>query len=537
MKAQAAIARTAQALGLRREQYADFCARVEPELNAHLRVHRFAAVPIIGLPTTPLAALTVCIDTSEGGDASATRAALARQTLRPAETREMSAEEALREASAPWLVIVRAGDVPSDSALEHFAQAAVLAPNAGLLTCDEDRLDRAGRRIDPRLRPGPSPDLMLARDDDPGLFALRRDLAAPFASCLVHGSAGRYELVLRLAGPDGAGHAHIPQILVHVKATPRPSRDANHAVVTSVLADRGSGTFAVEPASRGRRRIRRPLRSEPRVDVVVAFRDHAELLSRAALSVLELTSYERMTLRLIDNGSTDPAVPPLLNKLASDPRVLVRSDPRPFNFAALNNAAAAEGAGEMLVFLNNDTEVIEPDWIEVLAEEAQRADVGAVAPMMLYPDGTVQHVGAALGLHGYAGHPFAGLAVDATTAFGSPLDGTRNWLAVTAACMMVERRKFEAVGGFDERFVVAGNDVDLCLRLTERGWRSLCVPHTQLLHDESRSRGRHIDPGDFERSRVSYGGFRTIGDPFYHPALSLTRTDCTLRRRGEEVAQ
>jgi hypothetical protein len=105
----------------------------------------------------------------------------------------------------------------------------------------------------------------------------------------------------------------------------------------------------------------------------------------------------------------------------------------------------------------------------------------------------------------------------------------RNWLAVTAACMMVERAKLDAVGGFDESFVVAGNDVDLCLRLTARGHRSLCLPHVRLLHDESRSRGAYVDPGDFAASERSYGAFRTVGDPFYNPNLTLMRTDCSVR--------
>ncbi len=165
------------------------------------------------------------------------------------------------------------------------------------------------------------------------------------------------------------------------------------------------------------------------------------------------------------------------------------SDPRPFNFAALNNMAVSSLSADVLVFLNNDTAVINRDWLAVMLESV-RPDVGAVAPLLFYPDGAVQHAGAAIGLHGYAGHPFAGLSPDAATPFGRAIAGTRNWLAVTAACMMVERFKFVEVGSFDEGFVVGGNDVDLCLRLTAAGYRSLCVPRTALLHDESRSRGR-----------------------------------------------
>jgi GT2 family glycosyltransferase len=265
------------------------------------------------------------------------------------------------------------------------------------------------------------------------------------------------------------------------------------------------------------------------VEVIVCFRDNPSLLARSVDSLIARTDYERFTVTLVDNASEDAETEELIKRLCRHPRITVRRDDRPFNFAALNNAAARSSIADVFVFLNNDTEVTEPAWITTLLEEATRPEVGAVAPLLLYPDGTVQHVGAVLGLHGYAGHPFAGLSPSAGTPFGHADGGTRNWLAVTAACMMVDRGKFEAVGGFDESFVVAGNDVDLCLRLTRHGYRSLCVPRAVVRHDESRSRGSHIDPGDFAASERSYGAFRTVGDPFYNPNLTLRTTDCSIR--------
>jgi GT2 family glycosyltransferase len=317
-------------------------------------------------------------------------------------------------------------------------------------------------------------------------------------------------------------------VLCHRRGEPERDPAAERAAVAAVLGDGAS----VEDLGGGRRRVRRPV-PDASVDVILLFRDRPDLLRTAARSLLERSSHRRLRLVLVDNGSTDPEIAPLLEELAGDERVEVRHDGRDFNFAALNNAAAARSEADFLLFLNNDTEVLQEAWVEELLEEAQRPEVGAVAPLLLYRDGTVQHAGAALGMHEYAGHPFAGLDPDADTPFGSAADGTRNWLAVTAACMLIERRKFEEVRGFDERFVVAGNDVDLCLRLTAAGYRSLCVPHVRLRHDESRSRGAHIDPGDFERSERSYGEFRTIGDPFYNPNLTLKRTDCGLRRPDE----
>jgi GT2 family glycosyltransferase len=447
------------------ERFARFQTQVEPELAAVPRVHRFAQVPVVGDAGTETVAV--------GG---------------------------LEDADAPWVILADAALAPL--ARERFGQAAALAPDALVITCDEDVIDAAGRRSDPRVYPGPSPDTQRSGRAPLAALCVRRDAALEALREIPDGPARPWELLMRLAGPDGAGHAHVPVILAHRSAPPPPA-----------------AWTAPERAVRG----------EPLVDVVVLFKDKPDLLARCVDGVLNRTSWERLRLRLVDNGSTDAALDPLLARLAADPRVEIRRDDRPFNFAALNNAAVAGTDADALVFLNNDTDVLDGDWVQGLLAEAQRPEVGAVAPLLTYPDGTVQHAGAALGLHGYAGHPFAGLAPDAPTPFGTATDGTRNWLAVTAACMMVERAKFETVGGFDEGFVVGGNDVDLCLRLTAGGHRSLAVPHVELLHDESRSRGVYVDPGDFAASEASYGAFRTVGDPFYNPSLTLTDTTCSLR--------
>lgn len=477
---------------------------VEPVLGGQPRVHRFALPPVLGDPGLQARAVAV----HEGGDVPAAAAS-----------------------RAEWIVLVRPGDRLAPLALERLGQAAALAPDAAVLTCDDDLLAPDGTRIEPRFRPGPSPDRWLAVDDSGPLLCVRTEALRALPPSALDGDAAgwRHALALRLAGRDGAGHAHVPLLLCH-RGTPADAL-LPAAALEALLREQ-------EPAARVERvghvrRVRRPLAAEPTVEAIVPFRDRPELLERCVRSLLDRSTYQRLTVRLVDNGSERAETAALLATLARDPRVVVDRDERPFNYAALNNAAVARSSAQVVVFLNNDTEVIDAGWVEELLEEACRPEVGAVAPMLLFPDGTVQHAGAALGLHGYAGHPFAGLAPDEPTPFGRADEGVRNWLAVTAACMMVEREKLLAVAGFDESFVVAGNDVDLCLRLTARGHRSLCVTHVRLLHDESRSRGAYVDPGDFAQSERSYGAFRTVGDPFYNPSLTLTRSDCGVRTPEE----
>ena len=425
------------------------------------------------------------------------------------------------------MAVVRDGYRLLPEALERLGQAVKLAPGAAVITTDDERRPRWRGRTQPRLHPGPSPDAWLSTDPQFGVLAVAREKAL---AVLPEGGCPR-ELFLRLSGPEAAGHAHLPEVLCEGRA-PSDAESWRRAV-ESVLSEWEPGA-RVERAGAGLR-IRRPPRAEPAVEVVVCFRDRPELLERCVTSLLERSTYERLALRLVDNGSTESGTGALLDEYSGHPRVTIDHDPRPFNFSALNNAAAARSKAEVLVFLNNDTEVVAPGWIEALLEETLRPQVGAVAPLLTYPDGRVQHAGVAIGLHGWAGHPFAGLKPDEQTPFGTATGGTRNWMAVSAACLMVETRKFNEVGGFDEAFAVGGGDVDLCLRLTAAGHRSLCVPHVRLIHDESATReSSQVPPGDFEASRRSYGEFRTVGDPFYHPALTLRDTSCSLRAPDEQ---
>ena len=414
-----AVAGRLRARARQRSAYEDFVAEVEPGLTERPRVHRFAAAPVVGEPGLEPEALAVCVDPS-GGDVAATLFSLGRQSAGAAQVLECPLRQALTDSRAGWLAVVAAGDRLASRALERLGQAAALAPDAEVITCDEDVAGGDGRRREPRVHPGPSPDALVAGTIAPPVVLVAREAAL---AAVVDGEGGERELLGALAGPAGAGHAHLPQILLHRAA--RPARaEAN----------------ARSPA----------LAAEPAVEVIVCFRDRPDLLERCVRSVLEVSTYERLSLRLVDNDSRESTTARLLDRLDGDPRVSLTRDERPFNFAALNNRALAQSEADVVVLLNNDTEVQTADWVQELAAHALREEVGAVAPLLTYPDGRVQHAGAALGLYGYAGHPFAGLAPDRRTAFGAAADGPRNWLAVSAACLMVERRKLVTVGGFDE---------------------------------------------------------------------------------------
>ncbi len=274
--------------------------------------------------------------------------------------------------------------------------------------------------------------------------------------------------------------------------------------------------------------VRYAVTDDPMVSIIIPTRDRWSLLHQCLRSIEEKTRYSRYEILVLDNDSIEAETRRGLDALGRKWRVL--HCPGAFNFSALNNLGAREAKGEYLLFLNNDTEVIEPDWLSAMLEHAQRPEVGAVGARLHYPDGRIQHAGLVLGIGGVADHAFKGLPGDMFTYFALG-NVVRNVSAVTAACMMVPRRAFEQLGGFDEALQVALNDVDFCLRLRQKGYLIVYTPHALLYHHESGTRGRLHPPSDEERVWKAWGEMIRKGDPYYNPNLTLSRTDWGLADR------
>ncbi|MGH9093482.1 MAG: glycosyltransferase, partial [Acidimicrobiales bacterium] len=287
--------------------------------------------------------------------------------------------------------------------------------------------------------------------------------------------------------------------------------------------------------------VRRRVRGRPSVSAIVPFRDAAPLLRACVDSVLRTAGTAGgngsdgvdLDLVLVDNGSTEPETLTLLDRLDRRPDVTVRRDPRPFNWAALNNAAAEDARGDVLLFLNNDIEARRTGWLAALTAQALRDDVGAVGARLLYPGGRVQHAGVVLGLGGAAGHVLAGLPGDRPGYLGMAVL-TRDCSAVTGACLATRRGVFEALDGFDEDLGLDVNDIDYCLRARELGLEVLYEPLAELVHHESPSRGTSGSPKDQLRFLERWQDVVVAGDPYLN--RHLTRADCSaaLRRPGED---
>jgi GT2 family glycosyltransferase len=245
-----------------------------------------------------------------------------------------------------------------------------------------------------------------------------------------------------------------------------------------------------------------------------------DLLETCVNSILENTDYPSYEIVVVDNGSVKPETKDWFARRTARGDIRVIDAPVAFNWSHLNNLAAAQVDGDVLVFLNNDTEALDADWLQRLCENAMRPEVGVVGPLLLYPDRTIQHAGVIVGMGGWADHVFkAQEPAHAQMLYVSPVM-RRNVLAVTGACMAISRRTFDQLGGFDEAFIVCGSDVEICLRAFHGGLRNVYLPEARLIHHESKTRDpRAIPENDFVLSARAYSPYRENGDPYFNRNL------------------
>ncbi|MFI5350086.1 MAG: glycosyltransferase family 2 protein [Elusimicrobiota bacterium] len=463
------------------------------------------------------------------------RATLLESATPPAEAAALNA--ALRNFTGGFVAVLEPGDVLAPFALSSLSAASLARAEADLLYSDEDRISVDGkRRFDPHFKPDWSPDLLRSWNYVAGLAAIRKTLLESVGGFRAGYEGERhYDLILRVS-EKARSVAHVQKILLH-----RPGDEPAEAAAAD------AGTDAPTPGRRallehvarlgteadvlnlggGRYRVRYRLKAAPEVSIIIATKDKAAVLKVCVDSILKNTSYPNYRIRLIDNQSREPETLRYFDELRRDPRVDLLSFDEPFNYSKLVNFGAAQAGGEMLLLLNNDTEILAPGWIEALLEHAQRKSVGAVGCLLRYPgERRVQHAGVIVGLGGTAGHGHHLLPGDSAGYFGR-IQLVQNLSAVTAACLMTSREAFEEVGGFDARYSRALNDVDYCLRLRERGRLVVYTPYVDILHHESLSRGSDFTEegwpifkkalDDFEER---WGPLLKRGDPYYNPGLS-----------------
>ena len=371
--------------------------------------------------------------------------------------------------------------------------------NPDLVYSDEDKIAPDGRWMDPFFKPDRSPDTMMSLMFARQVMCVRRtmlDLAGGLRS--EFDGSQDYDLVLRIVEKTDR-ISHIPMVLYHWRIIASSvaadltaklhTGDASRRARAAALQRRGlRGAMEPVPQAPGQFRVNYEIRDAPLISIIIPTKNNGRVLIRCIYSIKGLSSYRNVEIIVMNNGSTDLAAAEALRQLAGEAGVSVISHDHPFNYSEINNVGVRHARGELLVFLNDDTEVLSADWLERMGGYAQLGHVGAVGAKLLYP-GTrkVQHVGI-VNLKDGPCHAFTNQDADSPGYFmRNILD--YNWIAVTGACLMIERKKFDSIGGFDERLPVAYNDVKLCFDLADAGLYVVACSAVELLHHESKSRG------------------------------------------------
>ncbi|VTR97657.1 glycosyltransferase family 2 protein [Tuwongella immobilis] len=451
---------------------------------------------------------------------------------------------AIGQATGEFVAMLDHDDTLAPFALYEIVSAINQVPDADVLYSDEDKLDSEGDRCEPLFKPDWSPETLRSLNYICHLFVLKRSLLLQLGGFRsAFNGAQDYDLILR-ATEKAKRIIHIPKVLyhwrMHSNSTAQNPESKQYAFEAGkrALADhlhrlKVAGTVLDGPLP-GLYHIDYALVQRPLVTVIIPNKDQVHFLRGAMASLFEAT-YANYEVIIVENGSKDPATWDYYATLEREPHIRILKWDKPFNYAAVNNFAVTHARGELLLFLNNDVRSISPTWLENLVKQAIQPGIGAVGAKLYFEDDTIQHAGVVLGIGGLAGHTHVHFPRQAP-GYANRLWYAQNYGCVTAACLMMPRQVFEKVGGFDEGYILAFNDVDLCVQVIEHHFRIVWTPDVELYHFESKTRGPEDTEEkvarfqrEFNLFHLKWGEFLAKGDPYFNPNLRLDRTDCLPR--------
>lgn len=451
---------------------------------------------------------------------------------------------ALASARGDWIALLDHDDRLHPLALYRVVEALQTQPNATLIYSDEDKINERGERFDPYFKSDYNRELMWAHNMISHLGCYRRQTLLDIGGFRVGFEGSQdYDLALRVIERSRSDQiVHVPRVLYHwraitgstaLSADQKPyAETAGRKALQEHLHRQGiEATVCAAPEVPTMNRVRPPLPSPlPLVSVLIPTRDRIDLLRLCIDTLRQKSTYPHLEIIVIDNGSEHEQSLAYFKALQAQGICVIRDD-RAFNYSALNNQAARMARGEYLCLMNNDIEIITPDWLEEMLAFAALPEVGAVGTRLWYPNGQgLQHAGVVIGLGGVAGHAHSKLGRHQPGYFGRAALHHR-LMAVTAACLLVRKQHFMAIDGLDERLAVAFNDVDFCLRLSQAGLACVYTPYAEMIHHESATRGDDMSGPKKERflSEVAFMQERwkdlLSNDPFYSPNLSLSHAD------------
>lgn len=457
--------------------------------------------------------------------------------------------ECYKMATGNYIALFDHDDLLHPCVLFAYMQA-ICEKDADYIYCDEATFkgNSINHMITLHFKPDFAPDNLLANNYICHFSVFSRELleSGELFRSQFDGSQD-HDMILRLTAK--AKHiVHVPRILYYWRShkgsvassidAKTYAIDAAKGAVADHLTELGYRNFEIESTRAFATifRIKYELTSRPLVSIIIPNKDHVDDLSRCVESIINLSTYDNYEIVIVENNSETAEIRTYYEEISRHPRVQVVEYKGDFNYSKINNFGVQYAKGEYLLLLNNDTEVITPDWMEELLMYAMRKDVGVVGAKLYYPDKTIQHAGIVIGLgaHRTAGHTHYRIP-EANVGYMGRLCYAQDVTAVTGACMMVSKALYEELGGLDESFTVALNDVDFCLRVREKGFLNIFTPFAELYHYESKSRGsdkkderalRYQQESD--RFRVKWADALAKGDPYYNPNFSLDHSDFTV---------
>ena len=448
--------------------------------------------------------------------------------------------EALKHATGDYIALLDHDDLLPLNCLYEVVKAINENPDVEFIYTDEDKITTMDKpRFDPHFKPDFAIDTLRSNNYICHFSVFRKDLMEKLGGeRSKYDGAQDYDIIIRMA-EIAKNIKHIPKILyhwrVHELSTAKAGGDAKPYAFEAgipVLQDHlkrvGLEGQVTHGATLGTYKIDYKVKGNPKVTILIPNYNEAKTLKTCINSVLKLTTYKNYEIVVIENNSTEDSIFKYYKELENEEKVKVIYYPdKGYNYAKIMNYGVKNTDGEYIVQLNNDTELITPDWLEKMLGMNQREDVGAVGVKLYYPDGTIQHAGTIIGVYGVAGHVFKGLYKN-THGYFARESHIQNLSAVTAACMMAKRSIYEKVGYMDEDFAVAFNDIDFCLKIIESGKLIVYNPFVELKHYESKSRGEEDTPekqarfkGEIDLFYKKWGDYKKKGDPYYNINLRL----------------
>ncbi len=458
-----------------------------------------------------------------------------------------NSNEALSLATGDYVALLDHDDLLAPFALFEVVKTINENPDADFIYSDEDKISEDGtKRRDPHFKPDFATDTLRSYNYICHLSVIKKSLLDE-VGWFKEGFDGSqdYELILR-ATEKAKKIVRIPKILYHQRMHENSTdKNPNSKLYAYESAKRTlkdhldrmglkgqvrDGLFA------GSYKIDYAIDYNYKVSIIIPNKDYKEDLERCINSILTKSTYKNYEIIIVENNSTEEEIFKYYERLQNNhDNIFVLEWKNAFNYSAVNNFAAKHAKGEILLFLNNDTEVINENWLEEMIQYAQRKDVGAVGAKLYYHDDTIQHGGIILGIGEVGGHAFRYMNKDSDGYFGR-LKIVQNLSAVTGACLMMRKEVFNEIDGFDEGYPLAVSDVDICLKVIEKGYLVVWTPYAELYHHELKTRGYDNTPEkqlrfqkETELFKSKWDKYLEKGDPYYNPNLTLDREDFSIK--------